>query len=87
MQDYTSGYRIYCAKKIKELYEKEGEQFIREPEFTYTCELLIRLSKINSRIDEIAISYEYEKKLEKSKLRVMRNFYRLIVMVKNLILS
>lgn len=86
LQDYTSGYRIYRAKKIKELYEKEGEKFIREPEFTYTCELLIRLSKINSRIDEIAIFYEYGKKIEKSKLRIMRNFYRLIVMVKNLIL-
>lgn len=87
LQDYTSGYRIYRAKKIKELYEKEKNNFIREPEFTYTCELLIKLSRINSRFDEIAISYEYDKKLEKSKLRIMRNFYRLIVMVKNLILS
>lgn len=85
LKDYTSGYRIYRAKKIKELYQKKGEKFIREPEFTYTCELLINLSKINCRIDESAIFYDYDKKIEKSKLRIMRNFYRLIIMVKNLI--
>jgi dolichol-phosphate mannosyltransferase len=85
LQDYTSGYRIYGAKKIKELYQKKGEKFIREPEFTYTCELLINLSKINCRIDETAIFYDYNKKIEKSKLRIMRNFYRLIIMIKNLL--
>jgi dolichol-phosphate mannosyltransferase len=85
LQDYTSGFRIYKAEKLKELYEKQGENFILEPEFTYTCELLIKLSALQIRIDEIAISYDYEKKIEKSKLRIMRNFYRLIAMIKNLI--
>ncbi len=87
LQDYTSGYRIYRAQKIKELYAKEGIKFISEPEFTYTCELLIKLSRINLRVDETAIFYEYGKKLEKSKLRIMPNFRRLIIMIKNLILS
>ncbi len=85
LQDYTSGFRIYKAQKLKELYQKEGNNFIVEPEFTYTCELLIKLSRLKIRADEIAISYDYGKKMEKSKLRIMRNFYRLIVMIKNLI--
>lgn len=59
LQDYTSGYRIYRVKKLKELFAKEGENFISEPEFTYTCELLIKLSRLNSRLDEIPLAYDY----------------------------
>lgn len=85
LQDYTSGYRLYHVKKLQELFAKEKNNFITEPEFTYTCELLIKLSRINSRVDEIAISYDYGKKIGKSKLRIMRNFWRLIVMLGKLI--
>lgn len=85
LQDYTSGYRIYRASKLKELYEKEKDNFITEPEFTYTCELLIKLSRLNSRLDEVPLFYDYGKKIGKSKLRVGRNFWRLLVMLKNLL--
>ena len=81
LQDYTSGFRIYKSAQLKKLYEIKKDQFITEPEFTYTCELLIKLSRINSRLDEIAISYDYGKKNGKSKLRILRNFWRLIVML------
>ncbi len=81
LQDYTSGYRIYSAKKLKELFATKKNKFITEPEFTYTCELLINLSRVNSRFDEIEISYDYSEKLGKSKLRIMRNFWRLIVLL------
>ncbi len=81
LQDFTSGYRIYRVKKLQELFAKQRNNFILEPEFTYTCELLIKLSRINSRIDEIAISYDYGQKIGASKLRVMRNFYRLAILI------
>lgn len=81
LQDFTSGYRIYKAEKLKKLFVKKKNQFITEPEFTYTCELLIKLARINCRIDEIAISYDYGKKLGASKLRLMRNFWRLIILL------
>lgn len=84
LHDYTSGYRIYRAKKLKELFAEEGDNFITEPEFTYTCELLIKLARLDSRFDEIPIFYDYGKKLGKSKLRVGRNFWRLLVMLKTL---
>lgn len=84
LQDYSSGYRLYRVKSLKELYAKEKNQFITEPEFTYTCELIIKLSKLKIRIDEIAISYEYGKKIGASKLRIIRNFWRLMVMFFNL---
>ncbi len=78
--DYTSGYRIYKVEKLQKLFLQQKENFINEPEFTYTCELLIKLSRIGCKIDEIPISYEYEKKIGKSKLRIWKNFYRLLIM-------
>lgn len=84
LQDYSSGYRIYKNEKLKKLFAKEKEDFITEPEFTYTCELLIKLSRLNSRLDEIPIFYDYGKKVGKSKLRIGRNFWRLLVMLRRL---
>ncbi len=84
LQDYTSGYRLYKIQKLRELFEIEKDNFISEPEFTYTCELLIKLARLNCRIDEIAISYDYGKKIGKSKLRIFRNFWRLLIMLTKL---
>lgn len=84
LQDYSSGYRIYSVKKLKKLFAKEKDNFITEPEFTYTCELLIKLARLDSRLDEIPIFYDYGKKIGKSKLRVGRNFWRLLVMLRRL---
>ncbi|GDX35637.1 glycosyl transferase [Alphaproteobacteria bacterium] len=82
--DYTSGFRLYKTKILKNIYNIYQEKFICEPEFTYTCELLIKIAKFNYRIDEIPILYDYNKKLGKSKLKVIRNLYRLILMIFNL---
>ncbi len=81
LQDFTSGYRLYKVEKLKKLFEIKKDQFICEPEFTYTCELLIKLSRINCRIDEIAISYDYGQKVGASKLRILRNFWRLMILL------
>lgn len=79
--DYTSGYRVYKARIIKDLFAKLGDDFIFEPEFTYTCEFAIKLAKIGGRIDELPISYDYGKKVGKSKLRIMRNLWRLVILL------
>lgn len=84
LQDFTSGYRIYKVQKLRELLTLKKDQFISESEFTYTCELLIKLSQIKSCIDEIPIIYDYGEKLGKSKLRVIRNFLRLIILIRKL---
>jgi len=85
LEDFTSGYRLYKAGKIIDLNRKLGNKFISEPEFTYTCEFLIKLARIEAKIDEIPISYDYGKKIGKSKLSIIRNFWRLIVLLFKLI--
>ena len=84
LQDYTSGYRIYKVTKLKELFEIHQDNFITEPEFTYTCELLIKLSRLDCDIEETAISYDYGKKIGVSKLRILRNFWRLMILITKL---
>ncbi|MBM3580275.1 MAG: glycosyltransferase, partial [Alphaproteobacteria bacterium] len=84
LQDYTSGYRIYKAKQLRNLLTKEKDNFITEPEFTYTCELLIKLARLNSRLDEIPMFYDYGKKIGRSKLSIGRNFWRLLIMLRKL---
>ena len=87
LKDYTSGFRIYRALKLKELHQLKKDDFIREPEFTYTCELLINLSRINCKIDEVAVLYDYGQKMGASKLRLWRNMMRLMILIKNLFSS
>ncbi len=82
--DYTSGYRIYNSKIIHELFLAKGVSYIVEPEFTYTCELAINISRQDARIDEIPISYDYGKKIGESKLRIFKNLVRLIILVTKL---
>ena len=82
--DYTSGYRIYKGKTLRKIYEKYQDNFITEPEFTYTCELLIKISKLSLRLDEVAILYDYHKKIGVSKMRILQNSYRLFLMIFNL---
>jgi len=84
IKDYTSGYRIYSSSKLKDLYNKLGDDFILEPEFTYTSELLIKLYQNNARIDEFPIMYDYKSKIGNSKINLLKNFFRLIILITKL---
>lgn len=81
LRDYTSGYRLYKAKKIKKLYEVFGQNFISEPDFTSTCELILKLNQIGARIDEMPLQYDYSQKIGKSKFRIFRNSAQLILLI------
>ncbi len=81
LQDYSSGYRAYKAKKLKELYQIHQDNFITEKDFIYTCEILLNLSQINSRIDELPLIYNYGKKIGKSKLKIIQNSQGLLKLI------
>lgn len=81
LKDYSSGYRIYRASKIRELYDIYGDKMIVEKDFSSTCEVICKLGKLNAKIDEIPIQYDYSKKLGGSKLRIIRNACQLALLV------
>lgn len=81
LQDYSSGYRAYSAKALKELYKKHGNDFVTEKDFIYTCEILINLARNGCRLDEIALNYDYGQKIGKSKLNIAKNAKGLILLI------
>ena len=82
IKDYTSGYRIYQNKILQNLYKKIGTNLITEIDFTCLIEILIKLNKnkLLKNFEEYPIQYEYGEKIGASKLRLSRNFYRLIIL-------
>ena len=82
IKDYTSGYRIYKNNILQKLYKKLGINLITETDFTCLIEILIKLSQQNllKDFEEYPIQYEYGEKIGASKLRLSRNFYRLIIL-------
>ena len=82
IKDYTSGYRIYKNNILQKLYKKLGTKLITETDFTCLIEILIKLNqqKLLTNFAEYPIRYEYGEKIGASKLRLSRNFYRLIIL-------
>jgi dolichol-phosphate mannosyltransferase len=85
LKDYTSGYRLYKNAIIQDLIAKYGDEFITEPQFTYTCEILIKLSRQKISIAEFPIIYDYKNKLGASNLDIKSNLWRLLIMIYNLL--
>ncbi len=81
IQDYSSGYRAYSAKKLRELYQIHQDKFITEKDFIYTCEILLNLAQINARIDELPLIYDYGKKIGESKLKILQNSRGLLKLI------
>ena len=81
LKDYSSGYRAYKALKLKELYKTYGDKFIIEKDFIYTCEILLNLQKIHAKFAEIPLIYNYDKKIGKSKLKILQNFRGLLLLI------
>lgn len=81
LQDYSSGYRLYKLKKLHEIYDIYQENFITQPDFIYTCEILINLLKTNFRIDEMPLIYRYDQKIGKSKLKIIKNAKALMALI------
>ena len=81
LQDYSSGYRAYKAQKLKELYRIHQDNFVTEKDFIYTCEILLNLAQINSRIEELPLIYDYGKKIGKSKLKILQNSQGLLKLI------
>jgi dolichol-phosphate mannosyltransferase len=76
IKDYTSSYRAYRLSILKTAFEKWQNNFITETEFTYTIETMVKLGNLTKKICETPLQYRYDKKIGKSKLRIIKNGIR-----------
>ncbi|MBI4722647.1 MAG: glycosyltransferase [Candidatus Stahlbacteria bacterium] len=71
---YTSLYRSYSCALIKKAFEVYGDHFITYNRFASVPEILIKLSKLNGvKITEVPGALRGDKRLGKSKMKIIRN--------------
>lgn len=73
VRDYTSGYRLYSGRVVKNLIELYEDNFITQKNFVVQLEILVKLFKINPKVAEVPLKIEYYKKYGKSKLKIIKN--------------
>ncbi|MCS7227485.1 MAG: glycosyltransferase [Endomicrobia bacterium] len=81
VKDYTSGYRLYSGKIIKNLYKCYKENLITQKNFVVQLELLVKLFKLKPKIAEVPLRIEYFKKSGKSKLKIVKNIISYIKII------
>jgi len=86
LKDYTCGFRMFKASAIRKLHKKY-KPFITEHGFTGTAELIIKAgNKLKLKIAEVPFTLKYDKKLGKSKMKVIKTIFRYFYLIAKLIL-
>jgi dolichol-phosphate mannosyltransferase len=81
VRDYTCGYRLYRASILARAYERWGERLLAEKSFAGMLALLLRVSRLEPRIDEVPLDLHYDRKPGASKMDVGRTIRRTLVML------
>ncbi len=80
--DYTIFFRAYRVGVLRRLVAYFGKYgLIQSKGFVANAELLIKLSLLTERIKEIPYVYDYQKKLGKSKINIVRTINEYIVLI------
>ncbi|MBN1384020.1 MAG: glycosyltransferase family 2 protein [Elusimicrobia bacterium] len=75
VRDYTSGYRAYSGKLIKLASGHYKDNLITENGFTCMTEILIKLSKLTTSINEVPLVLRYDLKEGKSKIKILKTIF------------
>lgn len=77
---YSSFYRVYRPSALKKVLERYGD-FYDERGFACVIELLVRLSKLKMRIEEVPMVLQSQKRVGRSKMKVLQTvmgYFRVI---------
>lgn len=76
VQDYTSGFRSFKLKKIREIFYRT-KNFFSESGFSASADILLKLYPYKNEISfyEIPINLRYDLKLGNSKMKVLKTIY------------
>src|SRR3989338_11615977 len=72
---YSSFYRAYRAKAIKDLYYRYRSHFIQEDGFECMVELLIKCAFHGLKIDEVPMMLDGKQRRGKSKMKILKTLF------------
>ena len=81
LKDYSCGYRAYRATTLEQVYQNYGEQMIENRSFAAMVELLVKVVSYCREVREIPFSLHYEKKMGKSKMRIMATIFGYVSLI------
>jgi dolichol-phosphate mannosyltransferase len=79
--DYTCGYRAYKAAIIKDAITLYGDTFVTENSFVCMAEILIKLSRLTTNIEEVPLILRYDLKESASKMKKLRTIARYLFFI------
>ncbi len=71
LKDYSSGFRAYRAKNLKETLNKEGDRIFSLKGFACSTAIILSIYRLtNAKISEIPIDLRYDQKQGASKIKI-----------------
>ena len=71
-RDYTCGYRCYRVGLLRKGAQHHGENFLNQQGFAVMVDLLLKLRRKASRVEEVPLVLRYDLKLGASKMKFMK---------------
>jgi len=81
VRDFTCGYRAYRASVLRQALSRYRQEFVNQEGFQCMVDILLKLSRINLRFEEVPIVLRYDRKGGKSKMKVMRTIYMTLTLL------
>jgi dolichol-phosphate mannosyltransferase len=68
----SSFFRVYHASALRRGFERYGDDFVRETGFACKAEILVKLSALGVRVEEVPVPLDWNRRLGKSKMPVLK---------------
>lgn len=81
VMDYTIFYRAYSFEVLKKALNIYKNSIITSKYFVANTELLIKLMKLTTNIEEIPFMYDYGRKRGKSGLNIRKNLFQYLIFI------
>ncbi|MBN1823328.1 MAG: glycosyltransferase family 2 protein [Endomicrobiales bacterium] len=84
INDYTSGYRAFSGRVVREVAGIYGPEIVSESGFAATPELLLKVRKSAVRIEEVPLALNYGRKSGASKIDIPKTVLRYVMLMMKL---
>jgi dolichol-phosphate mannosyltransferase len=81
VRDYTSGFRAYRGKVLKEAFHRYGELFVSEQGFQCMVDILLKLRKMDVIIREVPLILRYDLKGGASKMKIATTVWKTLCLL------